>query len=43
MSAKPWTEEQFLNWAGSQEGRYEFDGVQPVAMTGAPPATTGSH
>ncbi len=31
---KPWTEEQFLNWAESQNGRNEFDGFQPVAMTG---------
>jgi Uma2 family endonuclease len=31
---KPWTQEHFFAWAGSQEGRYEFDGQQPVAMTG---------
>ena len=31
---KPWTIEQFLSWAARQEGRYEFDGVRPVAMTG---------
>ena len=31
---KPWTEEQFLSWAATQEGRYEFDGFLPVAMTG---------
>jgi len=30
----PWTQERFLAWAGHQEGRYEFDGAQPVAMTG---------
>jgi len=30
----PWTAEQFLNWVGTQEGRYEFDGMRPVAMTG---------
>lgn len=30
----PWTAEQFLNWAAAQEGRHEFDGFQPVAMTG---------
>jgi Uma2 family endonuclease len=30
----PWTIEQFLNWASAQDGRYEFDGVQPVAITG---------
>jgi Uma2 family endonuclease len=29
-----WTIEQFLDWAGAQEGRYEFDGSRPVAMTG---------
>ncbi len=31
---KPWTIERFLAWVGTQDGRYEFDGVQPVAMTG---------
>lgn len=31
---KPWTQEQFFAWAEAQEGRYEFDGFQPVAMTG---------
>jgi len=31
---KPWTQEQFFSWAEAQEARYEFDGVQPVAMTG---------
>jgi Uma2 family endonuclease len=25
---------QFLDWAAAREERYEFDGVQPVAMTG---------
>jgi Uma2 family endonuclease len=29
-----WTPEKFLSWAACQEGRYEFDGFQPVAMTG---------
>jgi Uma2 family endonuclease len=29
-----WTAEQFLNWAANREDRYEFDGYQPVAMTG---------
>lgn len=28
------TRDQFLDWAAAQEKRYEFDGVQPVAMTG---------
>jgi Uma2 family endonuclease len=31
---KPWTVEQFFAWAASQAGRYEFDGIRPVAMTG---------
>lgn len=36
MSAalKPLTVEEFLAWERSQPARYEFDGVQPVAMTG---------
>ena len=29
-----WTAEHFLTWAAAQEGRYEFDGVRPVGMTG---------
>ena len=31
---KIWTQEQFFAWDGHQEGRYEFDGFEPVAMTG---------
>lgn len=31
---RPWTQEEFFAWAGHQEGRFEFDGFQPVAMTG---------
>jgi len=31
---KPWTQEQFFSWAEAQDTRYEFDGFQPVAMTG---------
>jgi Uma2 family endonuclease len=31
---KPWTQDQFFSWAEAQEARYEFDGVQPIAMTG---------
>ncbi|HVY13607.1 MAG TPA: Uma2 family endonuclease [Rhodopila sp.] len=31
---QPWTQEQFFAWASTQERRYEFDGFQPVAMTG---------
>jgi Uma2 family endonuclease len=36
---KPWTQDEFLAWAERQETRYEFDGLQPVAMTGG----TGGH
>lgn len=28
------TREQFLDWVATQEGRWEFDGFEPVAMTG---------
>jgi Uma2 family endonuclease len=28
------TQDEFFTWAEAQEGRYEFDGLQPVAMTG---------
>jgi Uma2 family endonuclease len=31
---KTWTQEQFFAWAEAQNERYEFDGIQPVAMTG---------
>jgi Uma2 family endonuclease len=31
---KAWTQDEFLSWAERQETRYEFDGFQPVAMTG---------
>ncbi len=31
---KPMSREEFFQWAEAQEGRYEFDGFQPVAMTG---------
>ena len=31
---KPTTRKEFFQWAEAQEGRYEFDGFQPVAMTG---------
>jgi Uma2 family endonuclease len=31
---KPWTQEEFFAWAESQDTCYEFDGFQPVAMTG---------
>ena len=31
---RPRTAEHFLNWAARQEEGYEFDGTNPVAMTG---------
>ena len=31
---KPWTQTEFLDWAGAQEVRHEFDGFAPVAMVG---------
>jgi Uma2 family endonuclease len=31
---KPWTQERFFTWAEAQDAPYEFDGFQPVAMTG---------
>lgn len=36
MSAalKPITLDEFLEWEAEQEERFEFDGIQPVAMTG---------
>jgi hypothetical protein len=34
-SLPPLSVEEFLDWEAGQEERYEFDGVQPVAMTGA--------
>jgi Uma2 family endonuclease len=33
-SVKPLTVDEFLAWERSQPARYEFDGIQPVAMTG---------
>ena len=31
---KSWTQEEFFAWAETQERRYEFDGMMPVAMIG---------
>ena len=31
---RPMTREEFFDWAQRQDQRYEFDGFQPVAMTG---------
>ena len=36
---KPMTQAEFLDWTQAQDGRYEFDGLQPVAMTGG----SGNH
>src|SRR5438045_3038345 len=33
-SFKPLTVDEFLDWERTQDARYEFDGIQPVAMTG---------
>src|SRR5690349_562147 len=33
-SLKPLTVDEFLAWERAQPNRYEFDGIQPVAMTG---------
>jgi Uma2 family endonuclease len=30
---KPMSREEFLIWTEGQEGRYEFDGLQPIPMT----------
>lgn len=34
LMRKSWTQDEFFAWAETQAGRYEFDGFQPVAMTG---------
>ena len=34
VSLKPLTVEEFLAWERQQELRYEFDGIQPIGMTG---------
>lgn len=34
-SVRPWDVDAFLAWERQQELRWEFDGVQPVAMTDA--------
>ena len=39
-SLKPLTVDEFLAWERAQELRFEFDGIQPVAMTGASLAHT---
>jgi Uma2 family endonuclease len=31
---KAWTQDEFFSWAEAQDLRYEFDGFEPVAMTG---------
>ena len=39
-SLKPLTVDEFLAWERAQDLRYEFDGTQPVAMTGGTSRTT---
>lgn len=34
VSLRPLTLAEFLDWERAQPERYEFDGIQPVAMTG---------
>lgn len=36
---KPMTLDAFLDWESQQERKYEFDGYQPVGMTGV----SGAH
>jgi Uma2 family endonuclease len=45
VSLKPLTLDEFLAWERSQPERYEFDGIQPVAMTGGsrPHARVGTR
>jgi Uma2 family endonuclease len=38
---RPMTLEEFLAWEDRQELRYEFDGFQPIAMTGGTAAHAG--
>jgi Uma2 family endonuclease len=40
---KAWTQDAFFAWAERQEGRYEFDGFQPVAMTDGNAIHSGLH
>ncbi len=40
---KPLTHQQFFSWAQSQQGRYEFDGLQPVGTTGGTTGGTLGH
>jgi Uma2 family endonuclease len=34
LTERPMTREEFFDWAQARDERYEFDGFQPVAMTG---------
>jgi hypothetical protein len=40
---RPMTREQFLAWEEKQPLHYEFDGFQPVAMTGWKAGRAGIH
>lgn len=37
---KAWTQEEFFAWAEEQDEPYEFDGFEPVAMTGGTTRTS---
>ncbi len=34
LRSRPMTRQEFFDWAQAHDGRYEFDGCQPVAMVG---------
>ncbi len=34
VAKRAWSQEEFFAWDGHSDGRYEFDGVAPVAMVG---------
>ena len=42
-SLKPLTVDEFLAWERAQPNRFEFDGIQPVAMTGGSLAACPGH
>ncbi len=40
---RSWTQAEFFAWAEAQEGRFEFDGFQPVAMVGGTNTHSALH
>jgi Uma2 family endonuclease len=40
LKRRVWTQDEFFTWAELQNERYEFDGVQPIAMTGGTNASS---